>query len=173
VRVRTASSVAFACLSRSCAPPPVGRGGSSGGGGGRSGGRGLPDLRFGDVRITYEPDYPDDGPDPGEIVWAKVHFEDDPRQSKDRPVLVIGRINGGKSLAAVQLTSKEGRPDSMPIGKGTWDRDQRPSAVKLDRIVQIDESDYRREGAVMPRAKFTTVVRALDFVQAQRRRGKR
>lgn len=170
MRLYTTSTAAFACLTRSCAPPPVGRGGSSAGSGG--GGRGLPDIKYGNVKITYEPDYPDNGPDPGEIVWAKVHFEDDPSQSKDRPVLVIGRINGGKSLAAVQLTSKTDKVDSMPIGPGTWDRDRRPSAVKLDRIVQIPAEDYRREGAVMPRAKFGTIVNALGFVQSRRARGK-
>ncbi len=29
-------------------------------------------------------------PDPGEVVWAWVPYEEDPSQGKDRPVLVIG-----------------------------------------------------------------------------------
>ena len=32
----------------------------------------------------------DGEPDPGEVVWAWVPFEDDPQQGKDRPVLVLG-----------------------------------------------------------------------------------
>ena len=39
---------------------------------------------------TYAP-RPDGRPDPGEIVWTWVPFEEDHSQGKDRPVLVIGR----------------------------------------------------------------------------------
>ena len=42
------------------------------------------------VRPVYAPD-PDGDPDPGEIVWTWVPFEDDPSQGKDRPVLVVAR----------------------------------------------------------------------------------
>lgn len=166
MEIVTSSTVALACLSKACAPPPVGSGGSTPEG--RGGSRPAPDLRIGSVPVTYNPDHPDGGPDPGEIVWAKVHFEDDPTQSKDRPVLVIGRVNGGKSLAVVQLTSKVGKSDSIDIGSGAWDRSQRPSQVRLDRIVQIDETNFRREGAVMPKASFKRVVRALEMVQGIR-----
>ena len=34
---------------------------------------------------------PDGRPDPGEIVWTWVPFEEDHTQGKDRPVLLIGR----------------------------------------------------------------------------------
>ena len=39
---------------------------------------------------TYAPEI-DGEPDPGEVVWAWVPYEDDPSQGKDRPVLVLGR----------------------------------------------------------------------------------
>lgn len=142
---------------------------TSGGGGRRTfpvagyGPKALPDIRLGKVRVTYKPDYPDDGADPGEIVWAKIPFEDDPSQSKDRPVLVIGRVEGTTKLAAFQLTSKVGkRRDDLPIGTGSWDRQGRPSSLRLGRIVQIDESNYRREGSVMPRQQFERVVGHLS-----------
>ena len=44
----------------------------------------------GDVDIAYAPT-PDGRPDPGEVVWTWVPYEDDPSQGKDRPVLLIGR----------------------------------------------------------------------------------
>ena len=31
----------------------------------------------------------DGEPDPGEVVWAWVPYEDDPSQGKDRPVLLL------------------------------------------------------------------------------------
>ena len=42
------------------------------------------------IEIDYAPR--DDGrPDPGEIVWAWVPFEEGDGRGKDRPVLVVGR----------------------------------------------------------------------------------
>ncbi|MEO7447120.1 MAG: type II toxin-antitoxin system PemK/MazF family toxin, partial [Humibacillus sp.] len=54
--------------------------------------------------MTYAP-RPDGRPDPGEIVWTWVPYEEDHSQGKDRPVLVIGRE--GDWLVALQLTSKD------------------------------------------------------------------
>ena len=36
----------------------------------------------------YAPEI-DGEPDPGEVVWAWVPYEDDPSQGKDRPVLLL------------------------------------------------------------------------------------
>ena len=41
-------------------------------------------------RLGYSPKA-DGRPDPGEVVWAWVPYEEDPSQGKDRPVLVIGK----------------------------------------------------------------------------------
>lgn len=121
----------------------------------------LPDVHLAGVRVTYKPKYPDDHPDPGEVVWAKVPFEEG-GGSKDRPVIVIGRVNGSDKLAAVQLTSKiKGRQDEYVIGTGTWDRLGRNSAVKLGRIIQIDPTNYRREGSVLNREQFDNVIGRL------------
>lgn len=168
MRVRTLSFAVVGCHSRACAPPPAGHGGSIGGGHVRGSG-----INIGDVHVTYSPHHPDDRPDPGEIVWARVRFAEDSTQSKDRPVLVIGRVSGGQRLVAVKLTSKSGKPDSISIGKSEWDREKRRSSVLLDRIVVLDDGDYRREGAVMPKPQFTRVVHALEFVHGRRRRGNR
>lgn len=166
---RTASAAlieALACHDAACAPPPAGVGGSSPGAlQARRGvvpGYGpasLRDVHLGGVKVTYKPDWPDDHPDPGEVVWARVPFEDDPSQSKDRPVLIIGRVNGSTKLAGIQLTTQvRGRKFELPIGTGSWDRLGRQTAVRLDRIVQIDPSNYRREGSVFERAKFDSVI---------------
>ena len=55
---------------------------------------------------TYSPEL-DGEPDPGEVVWAWVPYEDDPSQGKDRPVLVIGRE--GTSLACLRLAIHDDR----------------------------------------------------------------
>ncbi|WP_374700269.1 hypothetical protein [Arthrobacter sp. JCM 19049] len=49
------------------------------------------------VAVNYNPSL-DGEPDPGEIVWGWVPYEEDHSQGKDRPVLLVGR--DGKWLLA-------------------------------------------------------------------------
>jgi hypothetical protein len=77
------------------------------------------DIEFDGVSIEYSPVL-DGDPDPGEVVWTWVPYEDDPSQGKDRPVVIIGRR--GASLVGVALTSK--RHDNerqVAVGTGPWD----------------------------------------------------
>jgi hypothetical protein len=55
-----------------------------------------------------------DGAGPGEIVWSWVLFEEDHRQGRDRPVLVIARDRSW--LLALPLTSKH--LDILPAVNG-------------------------------------------------------
>jgi hypothetical protein len=117
------------------------------------------------VRAEYAP-RPDGAPDPGEVVWTWVPFEEDFSRGKDRPVLLVGR--DGAWLLALQLTSKDHDRDAaqearwgrhwMDVGSGAWDSQGRPSEVRLDRVVRVDAARVRREGAVLPRATFDAVV---------------
>lgn len=108
---------------------------------------------------------PDGEPDPGEVVWAWVPYEEDHSRGKDRPVLLVGR-NGGY-LLGLMLTSRDRVPDSAAsadyadIGIGGWDRKGRPSEARLDRIVQLRPDSIRREGAVLDRRRFENVVASL------------
>jgi hypothetical protein len=115
---------------------------------------------------AYDPK-PDGRPDPGEIVWTWVPFEEDHSQGKDRPVLLVGK--DGRWLLALQLTSKDhngypapgGRRRWVDIGSGGWDRQGRPSEVRVDRVVRVDPKAVRREGAVLSRQRFDAVSRAV------------
>jgi hypothetical protein len=119
------------------------------------------------VQIEYEPRR-DGLPDPGEVVWAWVPYEDDPAQGKDRPVLVIGV--DGEALLGLQLTSKDHARDAaqeaaagrfwMDIGIGAWDGEHRPSEVRLNRLLRLDPGAVRREGAALPKDLFDGVVAA-------------
>ena len=119
------------------------------------------------VDFTYAP-VPDGRPDPGEIVWAWVPFQEDPSQGKDRPVLLVAR--DGERLLGLPLTSKDHDRDAeqeasqgrfwLDIGSGPWDAERRPSEVRLDRLVEVDPATVRREGAVLDRDRFETVVSA-------------
>lgn len=114
--------------------------------------------------ISYAP-REDGRPDPGEIVWAWVPFEEGDGRGKDRPVLVVGRT--GSDLLGLMLTSKDHDRDTadearhgrhwVDIGTGDWDRQGRPSEVRVDRVLRIDPDDVRREGATLDRPRFDTV----------------
>jgi hypothetical protein len=116
---------------------------------------------------TYAPEQ-NGQPDPGEVVWAWVPYEDDPSRGKDRPVLVLARE--GTRLRGLMLTSKDHDRDEadearygrywMDVGTGDWDRERRPSEVRLDRLLTLDEAEVRREGAALDRAMFDAVVKA-------------
>src|SRR5690606_17017491 len=104
--------------------------------------------------------------DPGEIVWTWVAYEEDPTQGKDRPVLVVGRDD--RTLLGLMLSSnsdRDGHRDWLGIGSGQWDAENRPSWVRLDRVLDVPEDGIRREGAILPRARFDQVATRLrtDF----------
>lgn len=134
------------------APPPTRSGSGSGPG-------------SGSVDVEYRPR--DDGrPDPGEIVWAWVPYDEDDGRGKDRPVLVIGRRDG--DLLGLMLTSKDHDRDAADearfgrvwtdLGTGPWDARGRPSEVRLDRLLVLDPATVRREGAALDRDRFDRVV---------------
>ncbi|MGV9770404.1 type II toxin-antitoxin system PemK/MazF family toxin [Streptosporangium sp. NPDC003464] len=109
--------------------------------------------------LAYSPDL-DGLADPGEIVWAWVPYEEDPERGKDRPLLVVGRH--GRRLLAMMLSSRGGDSrDWLEIGPGLWDRDNRVSYVRLDRVFELDEGDIRREGSVLERDRFARVAAVL------------
>jgi PemK-like, MazF-like toxin of type II toxin-antitoxin system len=112
------------------------------------------------VHVEYSP-HVDGDPDPGEVVWAWVPYEDDPTQGKDRPIVIIGRT--GDDLAGVPLTSKNHhRDDEVAVGTGPWDRDGRPSFAKVDQLLTIDPDTVRREGAILSRPHFDDVVAGVS-----------
>lgn len=122
----------------------------------------------GRVQPSYDP-HPDGEPDPGEIVWTWVPYEEDHSQGKDRPVLLIGR--DGAWLLALQLTSQDHHRDAeqeraagriwLDIGSGAWDPQRRPSEVRINRVIRVAPDGIRREGAVLREEIFLRVASAL------------
>ncbi len=112
-------------------------------------------------------------PDPGEVCWAWVPYEEDPSRGKDRPVLVIGttlNADGTTDVHCLVMTSKDHDRDEaqeaaagrhwMDVGAGGWDRERRPSEVRLDRLVVLRASDVRREGAALAPGTYAEVIAA-------------
>ena len=112
----------------------------------------------GAVRTGSAPRH-DGDPDPGEIVWTWVPYEERDGRGKDRPVLVVAREDAG-TLLAVMLSSKEHdhQRDWVHLGEGPWDREGRDSWVALDRVMRVHEHGMRREACALDRARFNLVV---------------
>ncbi len=119
----------------------------------------------GRAAITYAPRLDGDA-DPGEVVWAWVPYEEDHSKGKDRPVLVIGLVDG--DLLGLMLTSKDHDRRQGPddhrrwydLGSGDWDKQGRPSEIRLDRVLRLAPSAVRREGAVLEQSRFEAVAAA-------------
>ncbi|MFJ8545970.1 type II toxin-antitoxin system PemK/MazF family toxin [Streptomyces sp. NPDC093586] len=115
----------------------------------------------GRVRTEYAPAC-DGDPDPGEIVWTWVPYEENDGRGKDRPVLVVAREAAG-TLLAVRLSSKRHDHDRewVPIGSGPWDRSGRDSWVDVDRVLRLHEAGMRREACALDRMRFDRVRQRL------------
>lgn len=124
------------------------------------------------IDLDYRP-REDGRPDPGEVVWAWVPYEEGDGRGKDRPVLVVAR--DGADLLALMLSSQDHDRDAadearhgrywVDVGTGAWDRQRRPSEVRLDRVLRLDPADVRREGAVLDRDRFEEVAAQVRRVQ--------
>ncbi|GAA1505945.1 rhodanese-related sulfurtransferase [Agromyces terreus] len=113
------------------------------------------------VRLSYSPSK-DGAPDPGEIVWTWVPYEERDGRGKDRPVVIIA-ASGAESFLAVQLTSKAhgGSHDFVPLGTGAWDSAGRPSWANIDRVFVVHAAGMRREAASLDAARYLRLAEAI------------
>lgn len=112
----------------------------------------------GPVMMVYRPRR-DDAPDPGEVVWSWVPFEEHDGRGKDRPVLLVA-AESSEVFLGVQLTSKD-HPQNLPVGRGDWDVEHRSSFARLDRVLRVHRSGMRRIGAEVSREAFERVAAEL------------
>jgi len=114
--------------------------------------------------ISYDP-HTGALPDPGEVVWAWVPYEDDAGQGKDRPVLLIGR--DGDWFLGAYLSSTDHDADAtqeeaagrhwVEVGTGAWDTRRRASFARVDRIVRVHPDDVRGRAEKLDKPRFDKV----------------
>lgn len=128
---------------------------------GRSGRYATRDLTPDEVRsltFSYDP-HLDGDPDPGEVIWTWVPYVENDGRGKDRPVLIIARLDS-TSVAGCQLTTRD-RDGYVSIGSGGWDAQRRVSYLSPQRVLRITHEGMRREGHVLTREHFVTAARAV------------
>lgn len=80
----------------------------------------------------------------------------------------------GDDVVIAQLTSQDHDRDAadearfgrywIDVGTGGWDREGRPSEVRLDRLLLVSSDAVRREGGILEWAVFVRVVAAVREV---------
>jgi len=118
--------------------------------------------------LIYAP-HEDRLPDPGEVVWTWVPYEEDYTQGKDRPVLIVAM--DGRWLLGLMLTSQDHDIDHdqearegrfwVEIGTGPWDPQRRVSEVRVNRIIRIDTTIVRRIGGRVSPEVFDLVAAGI------------
>jgi hypothetical protein len=121
----------------------------------------LDPARVRRVRFSYTPER-DGEPDPGEVVWTWVPYEENDGRGKDRPVVIVAAGGPGEFLA-VQLTSKarDHDRDCIALGPGAWDGEGRPSWARVDRVFRVHADGMRREAATLDAERYGRVTDAL------------
>ncbi|NUR29266.1 MAG: type II toxin-antitoxin system PemK/MazF family toxin [Catenulispora sp.] len=117
---------------------------------------------IGPVHTVYAPKH-DGLPDPGEIVWTWVPYEEHDGRGKDRPVLLVARGKHTGMLLGIKLTSKwhADAENWVSIGTGGWDREARESWAVIDRVVRVHPEGIRREGHQVDRDDYHNVIAHL------------
>lgn len=121
--------------------------------------RDLDRSEFSKVRLEYAPN-PDGDPDPGEIVWTWVPYVENDGRGKDRPVLIIGRIDA-TSVVGCYLSTKQHR-GFISIGSGAWDSQGRESYLSPERLLRVTHTGMRREGVQIDKAGFAAAVAGVQ-----------
>ncbi|MFJ4922165.1 type II toxin-antitoxin system PemK/MazF family toxin [Streptomyces sp. NPDC088725] len=83
-------------------------------------------------------------PQPGEIWWANVPFEDTPG-AKDRPCLVLS-VRGGKvRVAKITTKQHDGRPGVIPLpADAVGDAQGRSSYLETNELRDVRLREFRR-----------------------------
>ncbi|MFJ6383755.1 type II toxin-antitoxin system PemK/MazF family toxin [Kitasatospora sp. NPDC092039] len=101
-------------------------------------------------------------PQPREIWWAQVPFEDGPG-SKDRPCLVL-RVHG-RTATVAKITSRHRaeRPGVLPLPPGSvGDRQGRTSWLETDELREVPLSAFRRRSGTVDGQVWARARRAMQ-----------
>ncbi|AGP30399.1 hypothetical protein A606_03740 [Corynebacterium terpenotabidum Y-11] len=110
--------------------------------------------------LIYAPEM-DGQADPGEVVWFRVVRTKD-AEPELRACLVVGR-NEHTLLGMLISSNPEHRTEDnwIPIGTGLWDTKGNKCWVRVDKIVEIPESQIQRRGVSMPERRYDRIAAHL------------
>lgn len=104
-----------------------------------------------ELQPSYEPST-DGDPDPGEVIWTWVPFIENDGRGKDRPVLILARVDS-QTVAGCYLSTKQHK-NYISVGTGKWDSQGRQSYLNPLRVLRVSNEGMRREGAIFPQKQY-------------------
>lgn len=110
------------------------------------------------IRPSYAPKL-DGEPDPGEVIWTWVPYVEQDGRGKDRPVLILARLDA-MSWAACYLSTKH-HSGFVSVGTGSWDSQGRESFLSPERVLRVTDAGMRRESTGIDRASYDRAVQAV------------
>lgn len=101
------------------------------------------------LRNAPAPPAPVSSPKPGEYWFADVPFDDDPRQSKDRPILIVAVSTHqvwAHKVSSQDKSDKPARHGWIPVETHTWDAASQggPSWLEVGSLRRIRRTGLRR-----------------------------
>ena len=112
------------------------------------------------MAVIYAPDM-DGQADPGEVVWVHIRTQKG-GELELRSLLIIGRKK--HTLLGLLISSNEHNshsPTWIAIGSGPWDPEGKESYVRLDKVLEIPESEIQRRGVSMPERRYDRIAARL------------
>lgn len=120
-------------------------------------GRGHRRRPGGRTRPPRGPRGPGARPQPGEIWWAQVPYEDGPGD-KDRPCLVLAVRRRRARVAKITSKYHDERAGVIALPPGTvGDAHGRPSFLETDELREVPVGDFRRRAGVLDPAVWDQV----------------
>lgn len=112
------------------------------------------------MAVIYAPDM-DGQADPGEVVWVYIRTQKG-GELELRALLIVGRKK--HTLLGLLISSSERNstsPTWIDIGSGPWDPEGTESYVRLDKVLEIPESEIQRRGVSMPERRYDRIAARL------------
>lgn len=112
--------------------------------------------------VAYAPDI--DGPvEAGEIAWLWVPAYGPDRPPAERAMVVVGRANNEDVLGLLVSPEERHADDKnwLAIGPGGWNPSGETCWVRVDKVIQVPEHSVRRQGVLLPEARFDRIARVL------------
>ncbi|WP_406459444.1 type II toxin-antitoxin system PemK/MazF family toxin [Streptomyces sp. NBC_01622] len=90
-----------------------------------------------------------DRPQPAEIWWANVPYEDQPGAAKDRPCLVLAVRRRTATVAKITSKYRDERGGVIALPPGSvGDAQERASYLETDELRSVPVADFRRRVGV-------------------------
>lgn len=111
--------------------------------------------------VSFAPDM-DGQADSGEVVWVCTPGNTPTCSPRERAILIIARTRTTVMGLLISPNPTHADTDNwVGIGTGEWDEDGNECWVRLDRVLEVPETQIRRQGTLFPPRRFERIANQL------------